>query len=844
MLKITGIEISDFGRHVHIKQKIDGNIIGLAGKNGEGKTTILQSVELGITGSIETKDNDPLSAWIRRGTRDGKVAKSSMVALDFETDASKVGRIVRRITKTTTSRELSIEGMEDGPFSADKKVQQIMMDILGVDKKALSSTVFIKQGAVDAMFGGKTERRDFYTRLLMLGHLAKLADTIDGYRKSVASSVVDLSGVLDEAQNAERETTSAFEEFDSLLSNAQDCTELIALISRISFLFSDQTAAHEAIVKDINLLGSDPTAKIDAILADNRNRELRIAEIGADRLAHSETQVVLMNLMKTLNDAEALRVWHDELAAARSDYTAILLESDSTTDYNSLATSLQRKVDASVVVTGLSSKEAELEFDVQMSEAQYTGASEAYADALKKWEDAARQAATLRDDCKLREKIFEEVQRARTGHEHDSTCLVCGSNVQDASYLARTVAEAQASARDAEEKANALKATSDACKAITDQVRRDLDVKKTDLQNVRTKLASAREILGDSTESTEELRNQAEEARNKATSQAIATKDIERIRGTIERLEALIDGRSNPTDNDIAEHKTLVANAEFSCKPWNPALDEEEVKLKVEVDTAKSEVETLRSSQARLQASREWLARTEAELEELCSTKALHIPADIYDRGRVMTAEIASEIGSKLRQRQSDYDSLKGARNAARTAMVNAQTRVIETENKIEGQKQRVELASRLERLKSAFKPDGATTDYLDYKFAQVAALASDYLAESGADFTVVASENEPLSFDFIRMTPGEEWLGQSRLSGGQRIRLAVATLRAIHSLVVPNVGLLVLDEPTTHLDTEAKLALAEMLRRIGTEGGLQIIVCDHDPVILDACSSIIEIPA
>ena len=131
MIRLTGIEISDFGRHVHIKQKIDGNIIGLAGKNGEGKTTILQSVELGVTGAIETNDNDPLSAWIRRGTRGGKAAKSSMVALDFETDARKVGRIVRRITKTTTSRELTLDGMDDGPFSADKKVQQIMMDLLG-----------------------------------------------------------------------------------------------------------------------------------------------------------------------------------------------------------------------------------------------------------------------------------------------------------------------------------------------------------------------------------------------------------------------------------------------------------------------------------------------------------------------------------------------------------------------------------------------------------------------------------------------------------------------------------------------------------------------------------------
>jgi exonuclease SbcC len=844
MIRLTGIEISDFGRHVYIKQKIDGNIIGLAGKNGEGKTTILQSVELGVTGGIETKDNDPLSAWIRRGTRDGKVAKSSMVALDFETDSRKVGKIVRRITKTTTSRELTIEGMDDGPFSADKKVQKIMMDLLGVDKKALSSTVFIKQGAVDAMFGGKTERREFYTRLLMLGHLAKLADTIDGYRKNVASSVVDLSGVLDEAQNAEREATSIFEEYEPMLAAAHDCTEWITLINRISFLFGDQAAAHENVAKELNLLGSDPTAKIDAILAKNRNHELRIAEISVDRLAHADAQVVLMNRMKSLRDAEAIRECYDELETAKIEYAALVQESDSSVDYHAMATSLQRKIDASVIIAGLSGKESELSFDVQMSEAQYTGAAAAYDDACSKWENAARQATALRNDCTLREKILEEVQMARAGHEHDSACLVCGSNVQDASYLARTVAEAQVSARDAEVKANSLKETSDACKLLMEQARRDLDTKKIALQNIISKLTSAREIVGESTASTDELREQAEEARNKATSQSMAAKEIERIRGVIRRLESLIAGQSNPTDNDIAAHKTLVANDKADCKPWDATLDEEETRLKREVETSKAEVDTLRSSQTRLQASREWLIRTEAELEELCLTKVSHIPADIYIQGRVMTASLADEISTNLRQRQSEYDSLQGARDAARTAMVNAQSRVIETENKIEGQKQRVELASRLERLKTAFKPDGATTDYLDYKFAQVAALASDYLAESGADFTVVASENEPLSFDFIRMAPGEEWLGQSRLSGGQRIRLAVATLRAIHSLVVPNVGLLVLDEPTTHLDTEAKLALAEMLRRIGNEGGLQIIVCDHDPVILDACSSVIEIPA
>jgi exonuclease SbcC len=108
----------------------------------------------------------------------------------------------------------------------------------------------------------------------------------------------------------------------------------------------------------------------------------------------------------------------------------------------------------------------------------------------------------------------------------------------------------------------------------------------------------------------------------------------------------------------------------------------------------------------------------------------------------------------------------------------------------------------------------------------------------------VAASAAIPLAFEFVRLDRADEvWLPQNRMSGGQKVRLAVATLRAIHALVMPNVGLLVLDEPTTHLDDDAVRSMAEMLKKIGDEGTLQMVVCDHNPVLIDAFSDIIEIP-
>jgi exonuclease SbcC len=197
-----------------------------------------------------------------------------------------------------------------------------------------------------------------------------------------------------------------------------------------------------------------------------------------------------------------------------------------------------------------------------------------------------------------------------------------------------------------------------------------------------------------------------------------------------------------------------------------------------------------------------------------------------------------------MRLEQTAYDHQVGKGVAAREAMLQASAAVGELELKIAEQGERRVLAQDLCKLRDTFKPSGASLEYLDYKFGQIASMASDYLAESQADFMVAASAEIPLAFEFVRLDrPDEVWMAQNRMSGGQKVRLAVATLRAIHALVMPDVGLLVLDEPTTHLDDDAVRSMAEMLKKIGDEGTLQMVVCDHNPVLIDAFSDIIEIP-
>jgi len=147
------------------------------------------------------------------------------------------------------------------------------------------------------------------------------------------------------------------------------------------------------------------------------------------------------------------------------------------------------------------------------------------------------------------------------------------------------------------------------------------------------------------------------------------------------------------------------------------------------------------------------------------------------------------------------------------------------------------QIIDELQMLKHTFSKSGLPGLYVSDRFSRLTAITNTNLSCMQANFSVRASLNEPLAFEFIRNDlPDVAWLDQSKLSGGQRVRLAVAFLTAVQQLVIPDVGLLVMDEPSTHLDAESVDSMRELLHTMSRQfkaRDAQIIVCDHNPRLI-----------
>lgn len=832
MIKIKNIKLKDFGRHTNLDQSCDGFVIGLTGPNGRGKSTVLQAIQLGLTGTIDHPD--PLHAFIRRCQGD-KSPKSASVEVAFEADG-KQGTITRKITRTTNSRELVWEGL-DAPVTSEKRVTEVLFEILGVDKKAVNSTVFIRQGEMTNMFGRDTDRRDFYMRLLMLGHMEKIADVVDNYRKQISDTVQDLSAVKDEAEAAYNEASEQFTALDNELRGMYDPGNDLVMLRRLVRAYDELTAADQAL--------QDSQAALVAVLAGRSERSLSdavtaneaaVAALAALQAAHGAAVLKLLNAERALQaarNANAVFVELDQRALALQNNPPVTTENPSgyLLELRQLAEKLQRRVELESQLPAAENAAALAVARWQKATADYTTVTQA-GDAL------SQRIRPLKADVALRKNLLKELAGCQTAN-----CPVCGSAATSTDYLSQAISAIEAELQPLEQElaanTSAAAAASVEMAAATTAEREasgKVELMRAELGRLRGALLlvqSEAELQAAIAAQTElvvqwQAATQSHAAAQQAYDAALAaTAGLQRITDqAMLGLEADVEAAKvfEPLPTDFAAQQAAAAEA---------------------LQTSRQEMQRVRDRNAQSLAHRARQQLAASALQQISEELTRDFPMllqALLTHGTLTLVSAMTELEALTRQQQ-EYNVVAGKCQAAKEALRRADARVNEIELKMAEQAHRRKLVDDLSSVRDAFKPGGAPIEYLDYKFGQIARMAADYLAESQADFMVTASPDAPLAFDFVRLDrPDEVWMPQNRLSGGQKVRLAVATLRAIHALVMPNVGLLVLDEPTTHLDDEARRSMAEMLKRIGDEGTLQMIVCDHSPELVDAFSDTIEL--
>jgi DNA repair exonuclease SbcCD ATPase subunit len=114
-----------------------------------------------------------------------------------------------------------------------------------------------------------------------------------------------------------------------------------------------------------------------------------------------------------------------------------------------------------------------------------------------------------------------------------------------------------------------------------------------------------------------------------------------------------------------------------------------------------------------------------------------------------------------------------------------------------------------------------------------------EYLGHFGKDYTAWIDE----AFDFRASKPDNNDFRAGLLSGGEQMALCMAYMLAIAEVKGSNIPIMVLDEPTDGLDTEAMNGLIEVLKiaRGYAEKGLYVIIPSHAPEMEAAKSQMIN---
>lgn len=843
MIKLTSIKLTNFGRHEKIDDTFDGYVVGLAGPNGKGKSTVLQALQFALTGNIEHPD--PLNKFIRKSSGESP-PKFAEVEVTFIANGRK-GTIIRRVTPTSTSRKLYWDG-EKRAITADKQVSQIFQDILGVDKRAINSTVFIKQGEMDSMFGSDVERRDFYTRLLMLGHLEKVAGIAENHRSHLAGSVQDLGVAVDSANATHRESQVFFEQADRELKALEDVGEKLKTWRAISGLFEDRDENAENVTKYSEALSlmipeTDegylvPDKWIDAANATLEELNEKINGLEVIRAKESRLTKAKADLATLSRDTkETLEAYknHDEAKAALEKLDELGDDpANCIREGAERLRKLDRKDDVAKELPAAQAATSE-------PQAKAPALDAAIATAQEEYDSNRRVFAVLDNTMRMKTDMLRALRDHKTDDTHE--CPLCGSDKKaDEAQLARGVAEAN----------EALNEIREAGAISADNLRKAKAGGEANGRLLRERTSKMEELTAEAQKlhletlayTRESVANEL--VRLKEIQKAYSAKEFEknRLSGEYVRYKREVSGKERPATSFVSDLEVKIAEHDKALVGlnWDDAKHGIELStLKTSAANWQSKLNSVSSAAATLKGAQE---RTEATEKKI--TEAIEADAGGAFKlvGEVTSAEVLRNV-EVLEGAQADYNTAQGQLAGARKGLVAATDKITELETRAAEQKERLVLAKDLELLRDTFKPNGVSLEYLNYKFGKIARVAGDYLAESGADFMVTASEDVALSYDFLRTDRADEaWMPQNRLSGGQKVRLAVATLRAIHSEIMPDVGIMALDEPTTHLDADAQEAMAEMLRQIGDEGTLQMIVCDHSPLLIDAFSDQINIPA
>ena len=200
-----------------------------------------------------------------------------------------------------------------------------------------------------------------------------------------------------------------------------------------------------------------------------------------------------------------------------------------------------------------------------------------------------------------------------------------------------------------------------------------------------------------------------------------------------------------------------------------------------------------------------------------------------------------SQLKTQIDEKQSELSTLDRQLGAVidRTNQAEEKIKILNsTLGELEIVKNYVENLEQIQN--KVFNRDGSVaTSLRSWALTTISAKASEYLTLLNTKIQRILLSEEKSKKIHTTCYSKNEVLALESLSGGEQVSVALSLRLGIASLLgASNLNLMILDEPTAHLDTERRKALVGVLSQLSniTNAGapMQFIIITHDSEIFD----------
>jgi exonuclease SbcC len=844
-MKIDYLKVKNWQGHVERELRFDGPIIGLSGENGSGKTTLMNAIVYAIFGKLPPKKK--ATTMIRDyGLENG--ANSALVEAEFNRMGYKFN-VTRTLNAKGSERKLTLpDGSE---FTYAEQVDEQMSNILGADLESIMNVVFIPQGDLkNILFGTEAEQERLLIKILDVGHLA------DSY-KAIASKINFLQAKVDTTINSRLEQIEL-----RILQSEKDIESMKEEISHLHPLEANDVWTLRSMVQDI--------ATKD-LYYRNKNKELidlqeEYTKLNAGNKIETIKNKLLLEQGATDQNGiiHGLKLEVKTLEGINPLVPQIITKCDNISKlYKSIPPLDMVKKSEEFWATGIAGNSQTLQILLGMEQYPDVNSLDPTIATLEiNLEAEKEKRRDIEKECTIiTTKISNLAYYKNVSCDHDANCSQCGSILTE-----ETINKNKQELDNLESQLNRLKPLIPSATLQIRSIETELTNQKNrkiSLENICSKIPKKAFDIYQETKNPDILRNLKGEFENILTNikneETIIYNSISSINSICERFH--IPGIQSDRSIQTVGEGNLQA-IETYCKGILEALSACHLEVANQISGKDSQIRELQlASQSSVTAEEREILKSAETIETKITQLKTIIDSmveviqtqeeDIQNRFAAFGLNLdgVSQLSDKMdaviavlntnTKKREDLSVLESVYNNYQT---DRNTIIAEREKA----KPLLELIADLERLKSAFSREGIANRFIKAKFSQLINATKDNLRKLSAPFDIEQDEDKPLCFVFRRYDKGpSNWLPQDMMSGGQRVRLCLAFIMAVQKILVPNLGFLMLDEPSNHIDERGADDLRDFLIRLKPEleaSNMQLIVCDHKESISSAYSTKISL--